>query len=472
MGAPEGFSDAGIGGGLAALVGELGAIPHSAEPATLVQKSRDYFWFSPILKAELEGLTAELVVSPRTQDEVIRVASLCAKYRVPLTARGAGTGTFGQAVPLAGGVVLDLSGLNRMLWIRGATARAQGGIFILSFDDACRAHGWDLRMHPSTKRVSTLAGFMAGGHAGIGSVGYGILRDRGNILGMKLVTIEETPRVLEIRGEELATVHHAYGVNGIITEVEMPLAPAHEWRDVIVAFGDLPAAASFGWELAVADGISKKLVAPIAGELAQHFHLIKAHYAPGAAITICMVAAHSMEALADLVREHGGAIVFDHPEGAYQNTPLYEFTWGHTTLQVLKDDPSITYLITIFRGADPLAQVRMLHEKYGAIAPLHLELKRINGQMAVEGLPIFRFESAAQVERLAQEWEALGVKIANPHTYFLQNGGMHKIDTAQIDFKHATDPHGLMNPGKIAGLDEIDGAPGGAARMRASGWAY
>lgn len=66
----------------------------------------------------------------------------------------------------------------------------------------------------------------------------------------------------------------------------------------------------------------------------------------------------------------------------------------------------------------------------------------------------------------------MGVKIANPHTYFLQNGGMHKIDEAQIAFKKSTDPHGLMNPGKIAGLDEIDGAPGGAASMRASGWAY
>jgi FAD/FMN-containing dehydrogenase len=467
MGAHDNFSAS-----MAALVRELGSIPHSADPATLVEKSRDYFWFSPILIAELEGLTAELIVTPRDQDEVIRVASLCAKHRIPITARGAGTGTFGQAVPLAGGVVLDMSSLNRMLWVKGAAARTEGGIRIEDFDNACRAQGWELRMHPSTKRISTLAGFMSGGHAGIGSVNYGILRDRGNILGMKLVTVEETPRVLEIRGDELATVHHAYGVNGIITEVEMPLAPAHAWRDVIVAFDDMPAAAQFGWALGLADGISKKLVAPIAGSIAKHFHAIRGHYGDGDAITICMVAAHSMEALAELVREHGGRLVFDHPEGGYQDTPLYEYTWGHTTLHVLKDVPATTYLIAIFGGADPLGQVRTIDAKYGATVPLHLELKRINGVLVVEGLPLFSFESKQQVETLAHEWEELGVKIANPHTYFLQNGGMHKIDAAQIAFKHATDPHGLMNPGKVAGLDEINGAPGGAPQMRASGFAY
>lgn len=466
MGANDNFS-----ANLAALMRELGDIPHSTDDAVLAEKSRDYFWFSPILKAELEGLTADLVVTPRDQADVMRVASLCAKYRIPITARGAGTGNFGQAVPLAGGVVLDMVNLNRMLWVKGPVARAEAGIIVEKFDDACRATGWELRMHPSTKRFATLGGFMGGGHAGIGSVNYGILRDRGNILGMKLVTIEETPRILEIRGDDLATVHHAYGVNGIITEVEMPLAPAHAWRDVIVEFADLPAAARFGWALGEADGITKKLVAPMAGAVAQHFHPVKRHYAPGADIVICMVAPHSMEALSDLAREHGGRIVFDHAEGSFENTPLYEFTWGHTTLRVLKDDPAVTYLIAIFQG-DALEQVRRVHEKYGAVAPLHLELKRINGKMVLEGLPIFRFESKAQVERLAHEWEELGVKIANPHTYFLQNGGMHKIDAAQIAFKKSTDPYGLMNPGKIAGMDEIDGAPGGAAEMRASGFAY
>lgn len=463
-------------GALGELARGLGGIAHSADPALLAEKSRDYYWFSPILKRELDGLTAELVVSPRSQEEVLRVASLCARHRIPLTARGTGTGNFGQAVPLAGGVVLDMTGVDRMLWVGGAgrraAARAEAGILVEAFDAAARASGWELRMHPSTKRTATLGGFMGGGHAGIGSVGYGILRDRGNILGIKLATIEETPRVLEIRGDDLATVHHAYGVNGIMLEVEMPLAPAYAWRDVIVTFADFMAAARFGWALATSDGIVKKLVSPVSWPLARHFHALRHAIPDGHHAVLGMVAEESIEALADLVRECGGNLSFNHAEGAYNNRPIYEYTWGHTTLQVLNDDPSVTYLICIFRGADPLEQVRMIHERFGDEAPLHLELKRINGQMAVEGIPVIRYAGQEQIERLSHAFEDLGVKIANPHTYFLQNGGMHKIDEAQIAFKRSTDPWSLMNPGKIAGFDEIEGAPGGAGHIRASGWAY
>ena len=105
-------------------------------------------------------------------------------------------------------------------------------------------------------------------------------------------------------------------------------------------------------------------------------------------------------------------------------------------------------------------------------APLHLELKRINGQMAIEGIPLLRYTGPEQIEWLSRAFEELGVAIANPHTYFLQNGGMHRIDAAQIAFKRSTDPWNLMNPGKIAGFDQIEGAPGGAGHITASGWAY
>lgn len=455
-----------------AFLAELGPIAHSVAPDALRDKSRDYFWFSPILKAELEGLRAEVVVAPRTRAEVIRVASLCAKHRLPITARGTGTGTFGQAVPLAGGVVLDMTGLNRMLWVRGAAARAEAGILIDDFDRAARATGFELRMHPSTKRTATLGGFIAGGHAGVGSVTYGILRDRGNILGLQLVTVEETPRVLEIRGEELAWVHHAYGVNGIITEVEMPLAAAHAWRDLVIVFEDIVAAARFGWALSASDGIAKKLVAPIDAPIARHFTQLAPACPPGCAIVIAMVAAESLEATADLVRAHGGTVTLDVAEGGLAGTPLYEYTWGHTTLQVIRNLPEATYLICIFQGADPIAQVQTIHERFGAEAWMHLEFKRINGALAVEGVPVIRFDGAAQLERLYRGFEACGVKIANGHTYFLQNGGMKTIDAAQIAFKKGTDPFGLMNPGKIAGVDEIAGAAGGLAQVQASGWAY
>ena len=98
-------------------------------------------------------------------------------------------------------------------------------------------------MYPSTCSTATIGGFVAGGSGGVGSIRWGGLRDLGNIIRLRVVTMEAAPRVLELTGEDLHKVSHAYGTNGIITELEMPLAPAYDWVDVIVGFDDFEAAA-------------------------------------------------------------------------------------------------------------------------------------------------------------------------------------------------------------------------------------
>ena len=67
------------------------------------------------------------------------------------------------------------------------------------------------------------------------------MREPGNILAARIVTLEETPRVIELRGDAAQKISRAYGTTGIITALEMPLAPALPWIDVIVAFDDLVA---------------------------------------------------------------------------------------------------------------------------------------------------------------------------------------------------------------------------------------
>src|SRR5271165_4201564 len=85
---------------LEGFIAALGDVPATADPKTLAVKSRDFFWFSPILKRQLQGLVADLVVSPRDEPDVIRVAGAAARFRAPLTIRGGGTGNYGQCVPV------------------------------------------------------------------------------------------------------------------------------------------------------------------------------------------------------------------------------------------------------------------------------------------------------------------------------------------------------------------------------------
>ena len=452
-----------------AFLKELGDIPQSRDAAALRVKSADFSWFSPIMSAVLDGRIAEVVLSPSNEAQLVRIAATCARYRVPLVARGAGTGNFGQAVPLAGGAVVEMLGLDRVLWQKPWSMRAQAGIRLGVLDSALRKNARELRMHPSTKRLATLGGFVGGGHAGVGTVNWGILRDRGNILGLKLVTIEETPRVLELRGDDVNLVHHAYGVNGLVTEVELPLAPAHEWLDTVVLFDDFARAAEFGMALATADGILKKLVSVHASPIPSFFKPL--NLPAGKAAALLMIGAETREACELLIKEFGGNLAQCGPEAG-----IYEYTWGHTTMHALRADRSLTYLVCIFPREDTLGAIRRVHAKLGAEVYMHLEYKRFNGYMTAEGVPLFRYQGFEHMTRLYKALEAEGARIANVHTFLLQNGGMKDIDAAQISFKRSVDPHLLMNPGKIAGLVDLPGGLSGAAleaaQLPASGWAY
>jgi FAD/FMN-containing dehydrogenase len=452
-----------------AFLRDLGDIPHSRDPAALRMKSADFSWFSPIMSAALAGRTAEVILSPKDEDQVVRIASACARHRMPLVARGAGTGNFGQAVPLAGGAVVEMPGLEKIIWQKPWSVRAQAGNRLGALDEALRKNGRELRIHPSTKRIATLGGFVGGGHAGIGTVNWGIVRDRGNLLGIRIITVEETPRVLELRGDQVNLVHHAYGVNGIITEVELPLAPAYEWLDVVVAFDAFERAAEFGMALATADGILKKLVSVHAWPIPGYFKPLR--IPEGKAAALLMIGAETREAFEALVKDYGGAIIQSRPEAG-----IYEYTWGHTTMHALRADRTLTYLVCIFPRDETVAAIKRVHAKLGAELFLHLEFKRFAGYMTAEGVPLFHYQGFEQMARLYRALEAEGARIANAHTFLLQNGGMKDLDAAQIEFKRSVDPHLLMNPGKVAGLNDLPGGISGtaleAAQLPASGWAY
>ena len=102
----------------------IGPIKCEDNPALVKQKSRDFYWYSPILKRELDPVTADLVVSPTNEAEVATVLKAAHTLKIPVTPRGAGTGNYGQAMPLTGGVLLSLIDMNRILTIGAAASSA------------------------------------------------------------------------------------------------------------------------------------------------------------------------------------------------------------------------------------------------------------------------------------------------------------------------------------------------------------
>ena len=441
---------------IAGLIAAIGDVPVETDRTVVRRRSRDYFWYSPVLNRQLHGKAADLIVLPRDEADVVRVCGACARHRIPLTIRAAATGNYGQAVPLEGGVLLDVSALKAIEWAKPGQVRVGAGARMHELDAALKPIGFELRMHPSTKRMATIGGFVAGGSGGVGSVAWGVLRDPGNVIAARIVTMEEEPRVLELRGREVQAINHGYGTTGVITALEVPLAPVWPWVDVIIAFDDFLEAAAFGRDLALADGIVKKLVTPIDAPITAYFPALKAQCPPGKSVIFAMIAEPSLETFETLLAGRGTVthrVPFDEAPGS---EPLYEYTWNHTTLQWLKQDRTITYLQCLFPHDRLLESIAEMRELFRDEVLYHLEFIRFGGQVTCSSLPIVRFTTEERLAEIIALHERHGVMIANPHVWTLEDGTRHKkADADQLGFKAKVDPYGLLNPGKMRSYQPI-----------------
>ncbi|WP_445174975.1 FAD-binding oxidoreductase [Microcoleus sp.] len=436
---------------------ELSGIEIISDRAQVVKLSQDYYHFSPVLQPLLSDKTGDLVVRPASEAEVLRIAAACVKSKIPLTVRGAGTGNYGQCIPLKGGVILDTTKMHGIRWIKPGLACVEPGVKMSVFDKQARETGWELRMVPSTYRTATIGGFIGGGSGGIGSITYGQLRDRGNLHAVRVVTMEDEPRVIELRGDEVQKVNHAYGTNGIITELEIPLAPAYAWAEIIVAFDDFMTSANFGQALGDADGIIKKLICVCAWPIPAYFAAFRDEIPEGKHCALLMVAESCLEPLQDLVREYGGTVCYQkNAQAASKGAAIAEFTWNHTTLHARSADPSLTYLQTIFPPDRGLKLIEELYNYYGDEVLMHLEFLRINGRVIAAALQIVRYTTESRLNEIIRYHEEQGAMIANPHTYILEDGGMKSINLEQLQFKELVDPYGLLNPGKMRAWLERD----------------
>jgi FAD/FMN-containing dehydrogenase len=249
-------------------------------------------------------------------------------------------------------------------------------------------------------------------------------------------------------------VNRTYGTTGVITRVRIPLAPAQPWRDVALAFPAFGQALRFAWALAHADGIAKKMCAVFQPVLAPYFRGLAEAVPPGQALVLAMVTPAGMIALRDLAREHGGALVAEQDTVAAERdadaTPFYEYCWNHTTLQVLKKDRGVTYLQCRFPFDGTVEAVEAATALFPDEVWMHTECVRFGGRLTMTALPVIRWRDAARLAEIMAGFEALGIGIANPHVFTIEEGsGYRRVPGDQLGFKRMADPLGLLNPGKM-----------------------
>ncbi|WP_074709405.1 FAD-linked oxidase C-terminal domain-containing protein [Nitrosospira multiformis] len=198
---------------------------------------------------ECDGLSAYrqtpmIVVLPRTEDEVAGILKVCHALKIPVVARGAGTGLSGGALPHPQGVLLSLAKLKNILGIdpAGRTARVQPGVRNLAISEAAAPYGLYYAPDPSSQIACSIGGNVAENSGGVHCLKYGLTVH--NILKLRVLTIEG--EILEIGGngldapgyDLLALMTGSEGMLGIVTEVTVKLTPRPEKAQVVLAAFD------------------------------------------------------------------------------------------------------------------------------------------------------------------------------------------------------------------------------------------
>jgi len=185
---------------------------------------------------------AWVVVRPETTEEIQKIVRYANSEKIPIIPRGSGSGMSGQAVPISGGIVLDMKKMNRILEINLADGycRVEAGVIDDDLNRALKPHGVFYPPAPASSRVATIGGEIANNASGVRSVKYGAVRD--SVLGMKvvmangeLVNLGSKTRV-EAAGFQLDRLMvGSEGMLGIVVEATLRFVPIPKFRCLGVA---------------------------------------------------------------------------------------------------------------------------------------------------------------------------------------------------------------------------------------------
>jgi len=434
------------------IVGREGVVTDAADVDAM---SKDCYWYSPVLKDRLEPRRASVVVKVRSAEALGPVLSLAYRNDLPVTVRGGATGNYGQCIPLCGGMVVDITGLDRIIAIEDGVATTEPGVRMINLERAVRAKGWELRCLPSTWVKSTVSGFVCGGSGGIGSITWGGLRDQGTIKRIKLLTMEAEPREITLEEEDTLQAYHAYGTNGVITEIQLRLAPARCWDQVIVTSPDWAAAAAFATRVAYDDSIPKRLVSLLEPIFGASFKPLARMLPAGHSIIWLEVEQARTAALVSEARQKGLNVVHVIPHHEPKRQPmLMEYAWNHSTLWMLKNHPGHTYL-QLTMGTNFAEQAALLKARFHGRIHLHFEFVRTRspsgnfGQVAAVLIPVVRYISEDDLREMIAYAGEIGIVSNNPHTCYLEEAARDASFPSKARLKQAADPKGLLNPGKM-----------------------
>ena len=435
---------------------ELGTINVKQDARSVEKLSKDFYWYSPLLKAELEDKRADIAIKVDSLAALISAVKLCFKHGLPISIRGGGTGNYGQMVPLYGGVLLDVSRMDKIHSVAGGVVRAEPGAKLSKIEKTARAEGYELRCMPSTWIKSSFGGFLCGGSGRIGAIRHGGISYGDNMKSATIMTVEPQPKLLKFEERDCIKALHTYGTTGILVEAEMRLGEKSHYQQLIFTGKTWEDVSEFADEIARDKSIIKRLVTGFEPQVPDYFVPIKEYLPKGCSAAFFLIEQSQAASVIARAEAAGLSKTFDQELTDPPSPPyITDYTWNHTTLHALTVDPTITYLQAGFSD-DWREQMKTLKARFADEFLIHAEWVISNSKMDVKStdvtdgsIPIIRYKSPERLQEIIDYCWEIGVFVANPHTYKLEEGGAHPDIEAKRALKAEVDPKGILNPGKM-----------------------
>jgi FAD/FMN-containing dehydrogenase len=415
---------------LVELLGERGV---SAALAARERASVDGSHLSPIISAQLPLGLAELVAYPETAEQIAATVAAAVRHGVPITPRGKGTGNYGQAIPMQGGLVLDMLRAKTIIEVGDGFITADAGASMVALERAAGDAGQQILMYPSTAQ-STLGGFLSGGSGGTGSIRHGMLHT-GFVLALDVVHAVPDATLVHVEGPDADPYIHNYGTAGIIARATVRLEPLQQWRGFYASFADFHDALSVIRPFAQIEPTPRLVSADLptlSAALPDDPAIPDGRCSLRAILDVAAVPAAE-----ELVRAAGGRVEAVR-EGAQTMIKISMMSYNHPVEWLQKSDPGRYFHVEV-SGDALVDRIDEVHQVYPG-AMLHIEAQKVRPI----GMLVGEYESPEAVYAGFEKLSALGVGFHNPHQWFVD----FEADRTRA---HAatTDPKGLLNPGKL-----------------------
>ncbi|MDM7462876.1 MAG: FAD-linked oxidase C-terminal domain-containing protein [Tepidimonas taiwanensis] len=427
---------------------------------------------------ECDGLTAYrqrplAVALPETEEQVQAVLRTCHLLKVPVVARGAGTGLSGGAMPHPLGVTLSLARFNRILRIDplSQTAVVQAGVRNLAISEAAAPHGLYYAPDPSSQIACTIGGNVAENSGGVHCLKYGLTLH--NVLQVRGYTVEGEPITFGSEAPDapgldlLPLVVGSEGMLAVVLEVTVRLTPTPRLARCIMASFDDVRRAGEAVAAVIAAGIIpaglEMMDKPMTAAVEDFVHA--GYDLDAAAILLCESdgtpeeVAEEIERMSAVLRAAGATRIAVSRDEAER----LRFWSGRKNAfpasgRISPDYMCMDSTIPRKRLADILLAIQAMEAKYG--------LRCVNVFHAGDGNlhPLILFDANDPDQfRRAEAFGAdiLETSVAMGGTITGEHGvGVEKLNSMCVQFspeereqmfavKRAFDPHGLLNPGKV-----------------------